>query len=98
MLELHLRQDIFIALADHLLNMVRGLKNWKKRDFNHIYKSKLDKACFAPDVAFTDSKDSTKTTVSDKVVKNRAYEIALNPIYDGYQRELATKVYTFLDE
>ena len=31
-----------------------------------------------------------KLTVSDKVMKDRAYEIALNRKYDGYQRELAS--------
>ena len=30
--------------------------------------------------------DLAKRTVSDKVLKNRAYEIVINPRYDGYQR------------
>ena len=32
------------------------------------------------------SKDLAKRTVSDKVSKDRAYDIALNPKYDRYQR------------
>ena len=28
-------------------------------------------------------------------MKNRAYEVAINPTYDGYQRELASMVYSF---
>ena len=39
-----------------------------------------------------------KRTVSDKILKDRAYEIAINPKYDGYQRELASMVYKFLDK
>ena len=31
-------------------------------------------------------------------MKNRAYEIAINPKYDGYQRGLASMVYKFFDE
>ena len=31
-------------------------------------------------------------------MKNSAYEIALNPQYDGYQRELASIIYTFFDK
>ena len=37
-----------------------------------------------------------KRTISDKILKDRAYEIASNCIYDGYQRELASMVYKFL--
>ena len=36
------------------------------RDFNYIYKGRLDKACFAYDAAYSDSKDLAKGTVSDK--------------------------------
>ena len=37
-------------------------------------------------------------TVSGKVLKDRAYEIALNPEYDGYQRGLTSMVYKFFDK
>ena len=37
-------------------------------------------------------------TVSAKVLKNRAYEIARNPNYDGYQRGLVSMIYKFLDK
>ena len=30
-------------------------------------------------------------------MKDRAYEIVLNPIYDGYQRGLASMIYKFFD-
>ena len=47
-------------------------------DLNHIYKKELDKACFAHDAAYADSKDLTKRTNSDKILKDRTWEIALN--------------------
>ena len=37
-------------------------------------------------------------TISEKILKTRAYEIAINPKYDGYQRGLASMVYKFFDE
>ena len=36
-----------------------------------------------------------KRTQSDKVLKDKAFEIASNPKYDGYQRWLASMVYKF---
>ena len=38
------------------------------------------------------------TTHADKVLKDRAYEIASDPKYDGYQRGLASMVYKFFDK
>ena len=45
-----------------------------------------------------DSKDLTKRTISDKMLKERAYENAINSKYDRYQRGLASMVYMFFDE
>ena len=38
----------------------------------------------------------TIRTKSDKVLREKAFEITINSKYDGYQRELASMVYTFL--
>ena len=38
------------------------------------------------------------TTISDKILKDRAYEIARNCKYDGHQRALAGMVYKFFNE
>ena len=40
----------------------------------------------------TKIKDLVKRTQSDKVVKDKAFEIASDPKYDGYQRGLASMV------
>ena len=47
---------------------------------------------FAHDGAYSDSKDLAKRTISDKILQDRAYEIARNRGYDGYQRALASMV------
>ena len=67
-------------------------------DLNHIDKNELDKACFAHDTAHSDSKDLAKRTISEKILKNKAYEIAINPKYDGHQRRLASMVYKFFNK
>ena len=48
--------------------------------------------------AYSDSKDLTKRTVADKILKNRAFNIAKDPNYDEYQRGLASMVYKFFDK
>ena len=63
-----------------------------------MYRNELDKACFAHDAAYFDSKDSAKRTFSDKVLKDRGYEIIRCRKYDGYQRALANMVYAFFDK
>ena len=59
---------------------------------NYIYKNELDKACFQDDMAYGDFKHSERRTQSDKVLKDKAFEITNNPKYDGYQRGLASMV------
>ena len=39
-----------------------------------------------------------KRTQSDKVLKQKVFEMAANPKYDGYQRGLASMVYKFFDK
>ena len=65
-------------------------------NLKHLYRNELDKACFAHDAAYSDSKDLAKTTISGKILKDRAREIARNCIYDGYQAAFASIVYSFL--
>ena len=57
----------------------------------------MDKACFAHDTAYSDSKGLAKRTQSDKILKDKAFDNANNPKYDGYQRGLASMVYKFFD-
>ena len=58
----------------------------------------LDKACFQHDMTYGDFKDLTKRTAADNVLRDKAFNIAKNPKYDGYQRGLASMVYKFFDK
>ena len=49
-------------------------------------------------MAYGKYKDLNKRTQSDKVLTNKAFEIARNPKYDGSQRGLSTVVYKFFDK
>ena len=50
-----------------------------------MYRNKLDKACFAHDAAYSNSKDLAKRTILDKILKDRPYEMARNCNHDGCQ-------------
>ena len=63
-----------------------------------VYKNELDKAFLQHDMADGKSKDLAKRTQSDKVLKDKAFKIASDPKYDGYQRGLASTVYKFFDK
>ena len=62
---------------------------------SYIYKNELDRGCFPHDMAYGDFKDLKWKTASDKVLRNKVFNIAKNPKYDGYQRGLASVVYEF---
>ena len=49
-------------------------------------------------MAYEDFKDLERRTSSDKVLRDKAFSIAKNPKYDGYQRGLASMVYKFFDK
>ena len=49
-------------------------------------------------MAYDKSKDLAKRTQSDKVLRDKAFKIASDPKYDGYQRGLASMVYKFFDK
>ena len=96
--EMHLRQPQFTysACGPFIKHEQRIQKFKETSDTNYIYKNEL--ACFVHDAAYSDSKDLTKRTVADKILKNKAFDIAKDPKYDGYQRGLASMVYKFFDK
>ena len=49
-------------------------------------------------MAYGDFKDLKRRAASDKVLRDKAFNIAKNPKYDGYQRGLASMVYKFFDK
>ena len=98
--EMHLRQPQFVysACRPFTRNKER-IKEFKRTgDTHYIYRNELDKACFQHDSAYADYKDLINRTEADKVLRDKAYGIASNPEYDGYQRGLASMVYKFFDK
>ena len=49
-------------------------------------------------MAYGDFRDLKRRTGSDKIIREKAFNIAKNPKYDGYQRGLASMVYKFFDK
>ena len=98
--EMHLRQPQFTYSAcGPFTKHKQRIQKFKDTGYtNYIYKNELDKACFAPDAAYSDSKNLTKRTFADKILRDKAFNIAKDPKYDGYQRELAFMVYKFFDK
>ena len=98
--EMHLKQPGFTysACGPFTKNKERIEKFMWTGNIDFIYRNELDKACFQRDMAYGKSKDLTKRTQSDKVLRDKAFKIASDPKYDGYQRGLASMVYKFFDK
>ena len=97
MRELHLKQPGITYSACGLFTKHRQ-KFTETGNLKHLHRNGLDKACFAHDEAYSNSKDIVTRTISDKVLKDRAYAIARSRGYDRYQRALASMVYKFFDK
>ena len=49
-------------------------------------------------MAYGDFKDLARRTASDKVLRDKAFNIAKNPKYHGYQRGLGSMIYKVFDK
>ena len=98
--EMHLRQPQFVYSAcGPFTRHKERIKEFKRTgDTRYIYRTELDKACFQHDSAYADHKDLINRTKADKVLRDKAYNIASFPKYDGYQRGFASMVYKFFDK
>ena len=98
--EMHLKQPGFdySACGPYTKKKERIQKFKETGDTSYIYKNELDKAFFQHDKACGDFKDLKRRTASDKIFRDKAFNIAKNPKYDGYQRGLASMVYKFFDK
>ena len=100
MSEMHLKQPGFTHSACGLFTKNKGRiqKFEETRDTSYIYKNELDKVCFQHYMAYGDLKDIARRTASDKALRDKAFSIAKNPKYDGYQRGFASMVYKFFNK
>ena len=98
--EMYLKQHgfTFSACGPFTQNKERIEKFVQTGNTDSIYKNELDRACFQHDMAYGKSKGLAKRTESDKVLRDKAFKIASDPKYDGYQRGLASMVYKFFDK
>ena len=88
MFEMHLRQPGFTYSACQLFTKnIETKQKFKQTGVpRYIYQKELNKACFLPGTAFGDFKDSTRRIASDKILRDKAFNIAKNSKYDEYQR------------
>ena len=87
MTKLHRRQPgLTCSACEPFTKHHERIQKFRERcSLKHLYKNKLDKACFAHDTTYSDSKDSAKRIVSVKILKDKDHKI-------GYQRGLASMV------
>ena len=100
LVEMHLKQPGFIyrACGPFTKNKDRNQKFKETVPTKYIYRNELDKICFQHDMAYGGFKDLGRRPASDKVLKDKAFNIAKNPKYDGYQRGVASMVYKLFDK
>ena len=98
--EMHLKQPGFTyrSCRPFTKNKERIQKFKETEDTSYIYKNELDKACFQHDIAYGDFKNLARRTASDKLLRDKAFDIAKNPKHDRYQRGLASMVYKYFDK
>ena len=90
--------DLLRVLADHLLKTKKKYKFKKTGDSRYIYQNWLDKDWFQHEMAYEDFKDLPRRTAVDKVLRDKAFNIAKSPKGDGYQKGLASIVYKLFDK
>ena len=100
MIEMHLKQPGFTysVCGPFTKNKERIQKFKETGDTSYIYKNEFDKACFQHDMAYGGFKDLERRTFSKEVLRDKAFNIAKNPKYYGYQRGLASVVYKFFNK
>ena len=101
MSEMHLRDHImrtYSTCGPFTKPKQRTQKFIKTGDTRYIYRNNLDKACFEHDMAYNKYNDLERRTQSDKLLKDKAFKIGVNPRCNGYERGLASMVYKFFDK
>ena len=98
--EIHLRQPGFTYSAcGQFTKNAEAIQKFKETgDSLYIYQNELDKACFQHDMAWEELRDLTRRTAFDKILRDKAFDIAKNLKYDGYQRGLVSMGYKFFDK
>ena len=86
--EMHLKQP-YNACGTFIKKKER-IEKFKETGYSrYVYRYELDKACFQHDMPYGDFKNLQERTASDKILRDKAFNITQNPKYDRYQRGLA---------
>ena len=98
--EMHLRQPGFTysACGPFTQNRERMKKFKQTGDSRYTYQNELDEAFIQHDMAYGVFKDLNRRTLTDEVLRYKAFDVAKDPQYDGYQRGLASMVYKYFDK
>ena len=98
--EMHLKQPgLTYSACEALTKNKERIQKFKETgDAIYIYKNELDKTCFQHDMVYGDFKNLARTTTSDDVLRDEAFDIAKNPKYDGSERDLTSMVYKLFDK
>ena len=98
--EMHFKQPCvtYSACGPYTRNKKWIEKFMRTGNTNFIYRNALHKACFQHDMAYGKSKHLAKRTQSDNILRDKAFKIASDPKYDGYQRGLASWFTSFFDK
>ena len=81
--EMHLKHLGFTysACGPSTKNKERIQKFKETGDSQYIYQNELDKVCFQYDMAYGDFKNLSRRTASDKILCDKAFNVAKNPKY-----------------
>ena len=95
--EMHLRQPRFTysACGPCTKNKERIQKFKETGNSQYIYQNKVNKSYFQHDMVYENFKD---LTASDKILRDKAFNITKKPKYDGNQCGLASMVYRFFNK
>ena len=94
--QMHLKQPGFSysPCGPFTKNKERIQKFKETGDSRYVYR--MNKACFQHDTVYGNFKDLVKRTAAEKDLRDKAFNIAKDPKYDGYQSGLTSMVYDFL--
>ena len=78
--EMHLKHPGFTCGAFGPFTKKGRIQKYKETgDTKYINRNELDKACFQHDMAYENLKDLTRRTASDKILRDKAFNISKNP-------------------
>ena len=98
--EMHLKQaGSTYSACGHFTKNKEIIQIFKETgDTKYIYRHDVDKTCFQHDMAYGYFKDLARRIASDKIFRDKAFNIAKNPKYGDCQRRFASIAYRFFDK